>query len=68
VVKQQQFDYGYVFGAVSPSNDNTQALISPLVNKEVMKQHPTFRTKFRNKFACNVRLAQPVWFAAVLAG
>nr|WP_283630420.1 IS630 family transposase [Alteromonas macleodii] len=39
VVKQQQFDYGYVFGAVCPSNGNTQALISPLVNKEVMKQH-----------------------------
>ena len=39
VVKQQQFDYGYLFGAVCPSNGNTQALISPLVNKEVMKQH-----------------------------
>jgi hypothetical protein len=24
---------------VCPSNGNTQALISPLVNKEVMKQH-----------------------------
>lgn len=39
VVKQQQFEYGYLFGAVCPSNGNTQALVSPVVNKAVMEQH-----------------------------
>lgn len=39
MVKQQQFEYGYIFGAVCPSNGKTQALISPFVNKEVMAQH-----------------------------
>ncbi len=39
VVKQQQFDYGYLFGAVCPANGKTQALISPLVNKEIMTEH-----------------------------
>jgi transposase len=39
VVKQQQFDYGYLFGAVCPSNGKTEAFISPFVNKDVMRQH-----------------------------
>ncbi len=38
-IKQQQFEYGYLFGAVCPSNGKTEALISPIVNKEVMTQH-----------------------------
>lgn len=38
-VKQQQFDYGYLFGAVCPTNGKTEALITPLVNKEAMRQH-----------------------------
>ncbi|MBB1420189.1 IS630 family transposase [Pseudoalteromonas sp. SG44-1] len=37
--KQQQFEYGYLFGAVCPSNGKTEALISPIVNKDVMTQH-----------------------------
>jgi len=39
VVRQQQFDYGYLFGAVCPSSGATEAFISPLVNKEAMTQH-----------------------------
>lgn len=38
-IQQQQFDYGYLFGAVCPSTGKTEALISPLVNKEVMTEH-----------------------------
>ena len=34
--KQQQFEYGYLFGAVCPRNGITEALISPVVNKDVM--------------------------------
>lgn len=32
VVKQQQFEYAYLFGAVCPATSETEALISPLVN------------------------------------
>ncbi|QTL37210.1 transposase [Pseudoalteromonas viridis] len=39
VVKQQQFEYAYLFGAVCPTTGETEALISPLVNKEVMYSH-----------------------------
>ena len=37
--KQQQFEYGYLFGAVFPSNGKAEALFSPIVNKDVMTQH-----------------------------
>lgn len=39
VVKQQQFEYGYLFGAVCPANGKTEGFISPLANKEAMTQH-----------------------------
>ena len=39
VVKQQQFDYAYLFGAVCPATGETEALIAPWVNKEIMQQH-----------------------------
>lgn len=39
IVKQQQFDYGYLFGAVCPATGQTEALVSPFVNKEAMTQH-----------------------------
>ena len=39
VVKQQQFEYSYLFGAVCPKTGATEALVSPFSNKEVMKQH-----------------------------
>ena len=38
-VKQQQFEYAYLFGAVCPGTGATEALISPVVNKEVMRIH-----------------------------
>lgn len=38
-MKQQQFEYGYLFGAVCPSNGKTEALITPFVNKAAMTQH-----------------------------
>ncbi len=39
VVKQQQFEYGYLFGAVCPATGQTEALVSSFVNKEAMRQH-----------------------------
>jgi transposase len=39
VVKQQQFDYAYLFGAVCPATGETEALLAPWVNKDVMIQH-----------------------------
>ena len=39
VVKQQQFEYGYLFGAVCPSTGQTEAIITPFVNKEAMTLH-----------------------------
>ncbi len=33
IVKQQQFDYGYLFGEVCPTTGQTEALVSPFVNK-----------------------------------
>ncbi len=38
-VKQQQFEYTYLFGAVCPATGATEALIAPWVNQEVMKLH-----------------------------
>ena len=38
-VKQQQFEYAYLFGAVCPATGATEALITPWVNKDAMKAH-----------------------------
>jgi transposase len=38
-VRQQQFEYAYLFGAVCPSTGQTEALLTPWVNKEAMTQH-----------------------------
>lgn len=38
-VKQQQFDYAYLFDAVCPATRATEALVTPWVNKDVMRQH-----------------------------
>ncbi len=38
-VRQQQFEYAYLFGAVCPSTGATEALISPVMNMDVMEQH-----------------------------
>ena len=38
-VKQQQFEYAYLFGAVCPATGDTEALIAPCMNMEVMEKH-----------------------------
>ena len=38
IYDQFNIRYGYLFGAVCPSNGKTEALISPIVNKEIMTQ------------------------------
>jgi hypothetical protein len=38
-VRQQQFEYAYMFGAFCPSTGATEALISSVMNKDVMKKH-----------------------------
>ncbi len=37
-VRQQQFEYAYIFGAVRSETAETEALIAPCLNKEVMKE------------------------------
>ena len=38
-VKQQQFEYAYLFGAVCPATGDTEALIAPCMNMDVMEKH-----------------------------
>ncbi|MDP2562013.1 IS630 family transposase [Psychrobium sp. 1_MG-2023] len=38
-VQQQQFEYAYMYGAVCPATGETEAIITPLVSKEMMIQH-----------------------------
>ena len=38
-VKQQQFEYAYLFGAVCPSTGATEAIISPVMNMDIMEKH-----------------------------
>ena len=38
-VKQQQFEYAYLFGAVCPATGATEALVTPWVDKDAMRQH-----------------------------
>lgn len=38
-VKQQQFEYAYIFGAVCPSTGATEALILPSINMKGMREH-----------------------------
>ena len=38
-VKQQQFEYAYLFGAVCPATGDTEALIAPIMNMYVMEKH-----------------------------
>ena len=39
VVRQQQFEAAYVFGAVCPSDDKASALVMPQANTESMQHH-----------------------------
>ncbi|MGR5144891.1 transposase, partial [Photobacterium sp. DNB23_23_1] len=38
-VRQQQFDYAYLFGSVCPSRGIGEAIVVPWVNKEIMSEH-----------------------------
>ena len=38
-VRQQQFEYAHLFGAVCPATGATEALIVPFLSKDVMKKH-----------------------------
>ncbi len=39
VVRQQQFKYAYLFGAVCPSTGETEAIVAPFSNSEAMVEH-----------------------------
>ncbi|MEZ9460055.1 IS630 family transposase, partial [Vibrio sp. 10N.222.54.E8] len=39
VVKQQQFEYAYLFGSVCPSRGIGEAMVVPWVNKDIMINH-----------------------------
>lgn len=39
LVKQQQFNSAYIFGAICPSTGNHSGLVLPRVNKEAMAMH-----------------------------
>ena len=38
-IKQQQFDYAYLFGSVCPERGIGQGLVVPWVSKDIMKEH-----------------------------
>lgn len=38
-VQQQQFDYAYLFGAVCINTGEAEAIVSPLSNMDVMREH-----------------------------
>ena len=38
-VKQQQFEYAYLFGSVCITNGTSEAMVIPFVNKSIMKTH-----------------------------
>ena len=38
-IRQQQFEYAHIYGAVSPSKDEGVALVLPVANSEAMSLH-----------------------------
>ena len=38
-VKQQQFEYAYLFGSVCVTNGASEAMVVPYVNKDIMRSH-----------------------------
>ncbi len=38
-VKQQQFEYAYLFGSVCVTNGASEAIVVPYVNKDIMRSH-----------------------------
>ncbi len=49
VVKQQQFESAYLFGAVCPAKDRGVALVLPIANTEAMRLHLTEISKAISK-------------------
>ena len=45
VVRQQQFEYAYLFGAVCPSTGETEAIVAPFSNSEAMVEHMSLISK-----------------------
>ncbi|PSV98477.1 hypothetical protein C9I89_22070 [Photobacterium lipolyticum] len=39
VIKQQQFEYAYLFGSVCPGRGIGEAIVVPWTNKGAMRQH-----------------------------
>ena len=39
MVRQTQYKWGYIFGAVNPLDGNSSALIAPTVNTRLMSEH-----------------------------
>ncbi|AIL71999.1 hypothetical protein EWS92_20215 [Vibrio vulnificus] len=39
VIKQQQFEYAYLFGSVCPARGIGEAMVVPWVNKNIMVEH-----------------------------
>lgn len=39
VIRQQQYEYAYLFGAVCPSQDKAVGLVMPKVNTKAMQTH-----------------------------
>ncbi|ABU69234.1 hypothetical protein VIBHAR_00186 [Vibrio campbellii ATCC BAA-1116] len=39
MVKQQQFEYAYLFGSVCPERGIGEAIVVPWVNKDIMTNH-----------------------------
>ena len=38
-IKQQQFEYAYLFGSICVTNGKSEAMIMPYVNKDIMHSH-----------------------------
>ena len=38
-IRQQQFEYAYIYGAVCPQNDDATAIVMPVANSEAMTIH-----------------------------
>lgn len=39
VIRQQQFEYAYIFGAICPERDQAVGLVMPTIGKDCMQQH-----------------------------
>ena len=52
VVKQQQFLYMYIFGAVCPAQQTCGAIIAPYVSHNVLEEHLKDRRAYSKRPAC----------------